>query len=82
MVTLVPTQSQRTRVSVPSVSLAGVAWPYDKIALVVAAVAAIIATLLVTGSGEVASWVGLLVGIGAFVATRMHYGAAVTARES
>ncbi|MFW0791650.1 hypothetical protein [Gordonia sp. CPCC 205333] len=83
MTTVVQTQQRRrTPLALPSVPVAGVAWPYDKIALVIAAVVAIVVSLAVTGSGQVASWAGLIVGVAAFVATRMHYGAAVTARES
>lgn len=66
----------------PSVSVAGVAWPYDKIALVGAALVALAVALIVTGSGEVASWAGILAGVVALLATRAHYGAAATARAS
>lgn len=79
MVTLTQVQP---RASVPSVPVAGVDWPYDKIALVVGALVAVVLALIVTGSGEVASWAGVSVGIAALLVTRRHYGVAATAPAS
>lgn len=74
--------NRRVRRVVPSVSVASVSWPVDKIALVVGAVLAVLGALVITGSGQVASWAGVVVGLGAYLVTRLHYGAAVTARAS
>ncbi|NMO04197.1 hypothetical protein HH308_23550 [Gordonia sp. TBRC 11910] len=74
MTTMVEINAQR-RVSrvVPVVSVAGVGWPVDKIALVLGTLLAVMGALVVSGSAEIASWAGIVVGLGALVAVRIHY---------
>ncbi len=68
-------RTDATVTAMPSVDVAGVAWPYDKIAMVLLTVCAVALTILVGGSIELSSWVGLSVACVSALVIRLHYGA-------
>lgn len=63
-------QRSTARSTVPTALIAGVAWPYDKLAMVVATLSAVVLVLVTTSSPQLASWIGAMVGAAAFVTVR------------